>query len=1136
MVSLYKRYFFLFALLLFHKSGDAQNYNFSTYSVNEGLGQSTINKITQDKYGYLWLATDGGLSQFNGRDFKNFTKENGLPCNKINCILEFENKLWIGTERGLVIYDGKSFKKMSNSSFLNTTKIIEFEKLNDQLIVITDETITVISDKLIQTITAQEINLNSKITCLKIDNDKNIWVGSKSDGIFILLFNPSSILNSDFTKNNLTGNFKFANKKIEVVLLNNENGLIGNSINCIEQDLKNNIWYDEWRTGLGKISFSENTELEFTDYSVDENNKNPFVTSRLEAIYCDKDGKIWIATDGFGVYKISPKNKFYDYDLSENNIGFYSQANGLPDNNPHCFFADNENNMWIGTAGNGIVKLNNEKFFSYGKENGLDEPRVISIYSDTIDDELWIGTYGGGLFNKSKNSFTHYFWDDGISETVVTGIVKDSFKNIWVATNGGGISILPFENRKKKGKKFIYINAENGLPWEFMTCITIDYNNNIWAGISNAGGIVRITNNKEFKNYKTEKICQQEEILQADVNTIFVDKQNRIWVATKKGVISLNANGAVISRFEKNSFLKEKEITTICQDEIGNIWLGSFEDGIIILKNNTKKSYLPGADSYKPEYLTTANGISSNSIKGLIAAKGMIIATTNAGFSKILFRDKSNGISSIKKFTDLDGFAAIECNVNALSVDKQNLIWIGGSAGLTAFVNKNDNKLNFPPTLNFEKILIDYNNLDSANKPNSGISFSNVSSWFGIPQNLLLDYDKNNITFEYAGISTSSSEQVRYQYMMEGLDKRWSPITFDNNVTFSSLPPGGYTFKLKAGSVDNIWSPEPLSYSFEIKPPFFKTIRFYILSILGAIGLITLFIQLKIKNLRESKKQLELKVSERTTEVEKQKEEIVEKSRIIELKNEDITAGIRYAERIQKAILPDENLLTNYFAEHFIFFKPRDIVSGDFYWIAERDNKVYIAAIDCTGHGVSGAFMSLISYSLMNEALLLSNGNNDQILTILRQNLHKALKQNDPEALVSDGLDIALISYDKQNNDLEFSNSNRPLYLMRKNELIIIDSTRSVIGGNYQSLDETFKIEKIKMLLGDKVYLFTDGYTDQFGGDKMKKFGKINFQNLIKEISIHNMKTALQLVSDNLNNWQMKSDQIDDILVIGLMI
>jgi ligand-binding sensor domain-containing protein/serine phosphatase RsbU (regulator of sigma subunit) len=1131
-----KKIIFLLLTFLQFVNLFSQNYNFSNYSVANGLIQSTINEITQDKFGYVWLATNGGLSRFNGKDFKNFTKENGLPSNKINCILEFENTLWIGTEKGLILYDGKSFKKINENSFLNTEAIVDLNIHDNKVMLCTDETINIIERKSVQTINAEDILINTRINCAINDKDNNIWIGTNGDGIIVLQEKVSTIFNAEFIKNNTNKKIKIENKDIGIINLNSEIGLLGNNIACIEKDLANNIWYGEWKIGLGKISFLENKEILFSDYSLDDKGDYLFKSPRIVDINCDKAGRIWLASDGYGIYKIIPKNKFYEYELTPSYIDNYFQNNGLPDNNPNCFFTDQENNMWVGTTVNGIVKFNNEQFLSYGRSNGLEEERVISMYADTVVDELWIGTYGGGIFHKKNEKFIRYFWGDGLSESIVTGIVKDKFNNIWAATNGGGISILPYENRSKIGNKFIYLSTKHGLPTEFVAAIEVDNNNNIWVGLKNGGGIVKVINNNADKNYEIKVMCPQEEILQSSIDKIFVDKKNRIWVSTRKGVVAIDTAGNIISRYEKDEFLKGKEVNTICQDAIGNIWLGCREDGLIILKNESKKSYITGVDPYKPEYLTINNGLSSNSIRGLISAGDFVIVSTILGFNKISFREAYSGIKSIKRFSKLDGFTMVECNENSLTVDGNNHIWIGTSKGLTAFITSNDSKNNTAPSLNIEKVLVDYNSIDSTSSENNEILFSGFSDWFKLPINLVLQYNKNNITFEYSGISTSSSEQVKYQYILEGIDKKWSPVTLDNKVTYRGLPPGSYIFKIKAGSAENIWSLKPATFSFEIKPPYYKTIKFYILSALAIIGLITIYIQLRIKKLRATKNYLENKVTERTFEVEKQKEEITEKSKIIELKNNDITAGIRYAERIQKAILPDEKILLKYFSEHFILFKPRDIVSGDFYWMAEKENKVYVAAIDCTGHGVSGAFMSLISYSLMNEALALSNGKNDQILTMLRTNLHKALKQNDPDALISDGLDIALISYCKLTNELNFSNSNRPLYIVRNNELIIIDSTRSIIGGNYQSLDEHFKTDTLTTQTGDKLFLFTDGYSDQFGGEKMKKFGKQNFQKLILEASKYNMAIALQKVDENLTLWKNNSEQIDDILLIGLSI
>jgi hypothetical protein len=219
-----------------------------------------------------------------------------------------------------------------------------------------------------------------------------------------------------------------------------------------------------------------------------------------------------------------------------------------------------------------------------------------------------------------------------------------------------------------------------------------------------------------------------------------------------------------------------------------------------------------------------------------------------------------------------------------------------------------------------------------------------------------LSYNENSIIFDYYSICLTNPDVVRYKVKLEGSDEDWQPMTDQTRATYSALSPGKYTFMVRARNSQGIWNNEPVTFHFVIKPPFWLTWWFITTClILAAIGVVS-YIKIREKNLIREKKILEAKVKERTAEV-------VQKSMEIEGKNRDITASIRYAERIQRAMLPREDT----FHETFVLFMPKDIVSGDFYWMYDTGEKQFIAACDCTGHGVPGAFMSIIGHNALNK-------------------------------------------------------------------------------------------------------------------------------------------------------------------------
>ena len=257
----------------------------------------------------------------------------------------------------------------------------------------------------------------------------------------------------------------------------------------------------------------------------------------------------------------------------------------------------------------------------------------------------------------------------------------------------------------------------------------------------------------------------------------------------------------------------------------------------------------------------------------------------------------------------------------------------------------------------------------------------------------------------------------------------------------------------------------------------------------------------------------------------------------IEYKNKQITDSILYAQKIQSAILPSVKILEKNYPDHFIFFKPRDIVSGDFYYMVEQNNnKLIMAVVDCTGHGVPGAFMSMLGYAFLNE--INSNLPNlvaNEILEKLRIKVKNALGTSQDIDSPKDGMDMALIIFDKKNSKLQYSGAYNPLIIIRDSELLEFKGTRSPIGIHIK--ETAFELYEIDIKKDDRIYLFSDGYVDQFGGERKQKYKLKNLKIFLQKISQHSMIKQKELLEDNLNEWMKHfPKQIDDILIIGLKV
>jgi len=281
------------------------------------------------------------------------------------------------------------------------------------------------------------------------------------------------------------------------------------------------------------------------------------------------------------------------------------------------------------------------------------------------------------------------------------------------------------------------------------------------------------------------------------------------------------------------------------------------------------------------------------------------------------------------------------------------------------------------------------------------------------------------------------------------------------------------------------------------------------------------YIKIRERNLVREKRVLESRVKERTLALSDANDQLA-------MKNKDILDSITYAKRIQFSILPPDIPFDN----TFILFKPKDIVSGDFYWLTSAGGKEFLAAVDCTGHGVPGAFMSFIGYTSLNKIVIeQSIYRPASILDRLNEEVAHTLHQKG-EDIVNDGMDIALIAYDPASNELQYAGAFNPLVLIRGKEILETKADRFAIG-RATGKEKEFTNHSLQVEKGDVVYMFSDGYADQFGGPEGKKFKTANLKDLFVSMHEKDMDTQRVILDNTIETWRGGSEQIDDILVMG---
>lgn len=1123
-------------------AGYSQKVNLQKFSVKDGLSQSTVKFIEQDNYGNLWLATNNGLSRFNGKTFDNFTTTNGLPSNEISNLLFTNDILFIGTKKGFCSFDGYN---ISNNDLYKKIKG------NVKKILCKKEVIHVVTTKgyYLLDISAKNYRLDSVAipnitsqnpTDAEFDENGNIWISTSQKGLFFIETTISTKIPKFVLIQNSSSSTTINNKLVRIANFNSGNLFKGDAIYCIAFDRQNNLLVSDWGNGLARLKFDfiNNSGFSANYLNFDSLSGENKGFTRIVNIHKDDDGNIYLASDGSGFLKIPIDKNTNDNDYSIKDIFVISAAQGFYGGNPLCFKQDKYQNLWIGTLYDGLVMMNNKSSLTYNKQTGLAEEKIISLYVSS-DSSIWLGSYGGGAFKYKNKKFTRCFWEQGISESIIKSITGDHNGNIILGTTGGGISIISKENAQKQLQVSKSVSYQQGLASQYISYLYTSKDGAIWIGYQSEKRIDRLILNKDFLYTITPFTIT--ELTTFNTSCMLEDHDGNIWVTSNEGAWKLNPKTGHVNS-EYSIF---KNVQTIAEDWNGNMWLGTSDVGAIILKNRLKARYFENGSANTFEKVTTENGISSNWINTILFAKDAIWFVSNNGLNEIKFDTYLNSINEIKTFNKGQGFASYDNKPNTAAFDHNMSIWIGSIEGLTEYQNNTnqmpDNHVQrkFPVFIN--SILIQNKAIDWTRDTlftageYSSLKFNGFFNWYKIPKDLELDYTHNSITFILNTDDIAEQKQMNYRYKLIGLEKEWAMVYNANEITYRNLPSGDYNLVVMASLSHEFTDAGEYTYHFTITPPFWKTKLFYFVIGFGLLAFLYFFIANRERRLKREKLKLELIVKARTAEIEKKRIEIELQKNLIQGINNDLTDSIKYAQRIQQTILPKTQVLLNYFADFFVFYKPRNIVSGDYYWLREINGLMYVAVVDCTGHGVPGAFMSLITSNILNESINTSGEQSPaKMLEYLRKEINVRLSQNANDQ-INDGLDISLICYDKEKQTIEYVNANRPLYIISNNELITLTSENVNIGG-YADFESVIPTKTISVKTGDQLFLFTDGITDQFGGEKNKKYNPARLRQFLlmnNHVPLVELKNRL---SDEINDWQQNYEQTDDILFIGLKI
>jgi len=857
--------------------------------------------------------------------------------------------------------------------------------------------------------------------------------------------------------------------------------------------------------------------------------------SKLEGnLYCiteDSDSALWVSSDR-GIYKIK-NNEFIHL----------TDKNGLSDNKIKNLLIDSENNLWYASEQTGCGKYFNGKFYNLTIETGMTNTAVLSLFEDN-EKNIWIGGRNGATMISPRIPFVQFENVTPFKQEIVMGITEDSEGNLWFCTYGSGLS-------KYDGKKFTNYTKSNGAFDNHFFDAETDAEGKLWIATANSGIITY-----DKKGFKKINVVNGTKI-KTRVLTIFKDSKKRLWFGTNGEGIIVYKKGK-LNRFKSNSGFLIKNVLAINEDNSGNIWFGTVNeglykfdgqnliridndstvsDGIIRAIANVNGKLWFGTASEgiytlnnvngktKQKFINKSKGLNSDNIYLLFAdSDNNLWCGTEKGVDKIKFK-KDGEIFNIKNYTKDEGFLGVETDLNGAYEDKNGNIWFGTINGAVKYIGNADKKNEAEPKLYLKDIKLNFKTFDWSDYCDS-VSADNI------PVNLILPYDKNHLTFEFIGLCFSNPQKVKYKYRLLGQNDEWSPEVVDRKAVFSNIAPGSYTFEVKASNDDGLWTEKSVNFSFNIKPPIWKTLWFRTLGLLLLVVILFIFMEYRSRSLKNTKNKLEREVQKRTSELKNQKEKV-------EQVNLKITDSINYARKIQSAMMPAQDFFADNFSENFILYKPRDIVSGDFYWAKEirrgYDSYIAVVAADSTGHGIPGALVSMLGMSLLNEIVRKEDIQRaNMVLEELRKEIKLSLGQKGDFDDQTEGIDMAVIIMNKHTKELQYSGANNPLYIIRNGELIILKPTINPVGIFLKELP--FKNQLFQLQKGDLLYLFSDGFEDQFNGKTGEKFKLKRFRELLLSINNETCKNQKQILEDTFYSWKGTYEQIDDVLIVGLRV
>ena len=1023
------------------------------------------------------------IQNFSPKEYgKNYTSQNF-------CVVQDKaGYVYFGNANGVLQYDGKSWEFIPvklgayvSSIIMDSAGTLYVGSQNEFGYLKSNNSGKLIYHSLSASLKGNDNEFGTVIKCSEtseaifFQSQEKLFIYRKDSSIKVL--NPTTSFHTSFAVNN---QFYVRERKLGLLkfsnnkLLNINGGSLFNDVGIFAMLPYNSN---------GDILIAT-MEMGLFKYSPKKNNQTEIVTP-LKTL----NDELILKSGLYGGIKLSD-GKFAFNTLNEGllivdkNLNISSVINketGLRVNDVKQVIEDSQHNLWL-ALNNGISKVTYNSHLSYyADESGLQG----NVHATTKNENLFFIATSNGLFYQQNNT-NKYSKLNSINGQIWVLIKKE---NTFIAAGDEGI----YEVEGLKTKKVSSIKCRS---------LNFDSIHRIWL-IGNENGIVLL--NEKWKHIQSIDEVRTE-IISILINYDQKNKRTNIWAGTlQQGIFNIIIDSPLNVKVNYIGLPKGLTNECIIPFTLNNQIIFGSTTGIYSITKDLNYELMPLFNSLAFDQKVTALNQTQQNVWLSINNRIVLYNTLTSKTLEIPFRIVDKG------------------QIHSFYQDS-NVCWISADDGLIRYDILNNRSFSNSFKVQIRKVNCGKDSI--IYHGNNNIGEKNIQQ---------LNYDLNSIYFEFAGIFFEDGSKNTYSYKLNGQDSTWSNWSAETKATFTNLKEGKYTFFIKS---KNIYGAESntASYSFIIKTPWHRTWIAYALYAILFILAVYIFIRNRTKKLILEKEELEKIVLERTKEIILQKDEISLQKHFVEEKHKEITDSINYAERIQRSLLASKNLLDENLKDYFIFFQPKDVVSGDFYWASQLENNHFcFVTADSTGHGVPGAIMSILNINALKDAVNLKLTNPSDILNKSRESIINTLANDGSSEGGKDGMDCSALCFDFKNQILYMSLANNPVWVIRNKELIEFKPDKMPIG-KHDKDHESFKLNTFPLQKGDLIYTITDGYADQFGGNKNKKFNSKNLKELLLELTYLPMQEQKENLKNNFENWKGNHEQIDDVTVIGIKI